>query len=71
MSPFTVVVSLEGQWRLDDQPVLHQAAALARGHHGGQLVLLAARPETQRLRGPHQRQLTLHLIGEAAGSAHQ
>ncbi|NDC14896.1 MAG: hypothetical protein EBZ76_06890 [Synechococcaceae bacterium WB9_2_170] len=66
MSPFTVVVSLEGQFRLDDQPVLHRAAALARGHHGGQLVLLAARPEAQRLRGPHQRRLEAQALGALA-----
>ena len=54
---FTVIVALEGQWRLHDQPVLHQALALLRGHQGGRLVLLAARPEAQRLRGPHQSNL--------------
>ena len=54
---FTVVVALEGQWRLHDQPVLHQARALLRRHQGGRLVLLATRAEGQRLRGPHQRKL--------------
>jgi deoxyribodipyrimidine photo-lyase len=54
---FTVVVALEGQWRLDDQPVLHQALALGRGKRGARLVLLASRAEGQRLRGPHQRKL--------------
>jgi deoxyribodipyrimidine photo-lyase len=54
---FTVVVALEGQWRLDDQPCLHEAVALLRSKQGGQLVLLATRPDSQRLRGPHQRKL--------------
>jgi deoxyribodipyrimidine photo-lyase len=54
---FTVVVALEGQWRLHDQPVLHQAMDLVRCHQGGRLVLLATRAEGQRLRGPHQRKL--------------
>ena len=70
---FTVVVALEGQWRLHDQPVLHQAMALVRRHQGGRLVLLAARAENQRLRGPHQRKLdhdalrALHARTEALG----
>ena len=57
LSGFTVVVALEGQWRLHDQPVLHEALALVRRHQGGRLVLLASRRENQRLRGPHQRKL--------------
>ena len=70
---FTVVVALEGQWRLHDQPVLHQALALVRRHQGGRLLLLAARAEGQRLRGPHQRKLdhdalrALHARTEALG----
>lgn len=57
LSGFTVVVALEGQWRLHDQPVLHQALALVRRHQGGRLVVLAARAEGQRPRGPHRRKL--------------
>ncbi len=70
---FTVVVALEGQWRLHDQPVLHQALALVRRHQGGRLLVLAARAEGQRLRGPHQRKLdddalrALHARTEALG----
>ena len=70
---FTVVVALEGQWRLHDQPVLHQALALVRRHQGGRLLVLAARAEGQRLRGPHQRKLddealrALHVRTEALG----
>jgi len=70
---FTVLVALEGQWRLHDQPVLHQAMDLVRGHQRGRLVLLAARAEGQRLRGPHQRKLdhdalrALHARTEALG----
>jgi|GEM_PF-329184 len=57
LSGFTVVVALEGQWRLHDQPVLHQAMDLVRRHPGGRLVLLATRAEGQRPRGPHRRKL--------------
>ena len=70
---FTVVVALEGQWRLHDQPVLHQALALVRRHQGGRLALLASRGENQRLRGPHQSKLdrdalrALHARTEALG----
>jgi len=70
---FTVLVALEGQWRLHDQPVLHQALALVRRHQGGRLLVLAARAEGQRLRGPHQRKLddealrALHVRTEALG----
>ena len=70
---FTVVVALEGQWRLHDQPVLHQTLALVRRHQGGRLLVLAARAEGQRLRGPHQRKLddealrALHVRTEALG----
>ncbi len=53
----TIAVSLEGQLRLDDQPAFHAAVALARRQGGGQLIVLACRPEGQRLRGPHQRRL--------------
>jgi len=73
LSGFTVVVALEGQWRLHDQPVLHEALALVRRHQGGRLVLLASRRENQRLRGPHQRKLdqdalrALHARTEALG----
>jgi deoxyribodipyrimidine photo-lyase len=59
--PFVVALALEGQLRLDDQPALHQAVALARqqGPRQGQakLLVLACRPQDQRLRGPHQRRL--------------
>ena len=73
LSGFTVLLALEGQWRLHDQPVLHQALALVGRHQGGRLVLLAARTEGQRLRGPHQRKLdhdalrALHARTEALG----
>jgi hypothetical protein len=51
----TIVLALEGQLRLDDQPALHQALELALRTPGGRLLVLASRPEGQRLRGPHQR----------------
>ena len=54
---FTIAFCLEGQMRLDDQPVLHEAVALARCQPGSRLVVLATRPEDQRLRGPHQRRI--------------
>ncbi len=69
----TIALALEGQLRLDDQPALHQAVALARRHPGGRLLVLACRPEAQRLRGPHQRRLeaqalaALHARLAAAG----
>ena len=53
----TIALALEGQLRLDDQPALHQAVALARRHPGARLLVLACRPEGQRLRGAHQRRL--------------
>lgn len=69
----TIALALEGQLRLDDQPALHQAVALARRHTGARLLVLACRPEAQRLRGPHQRRLetqalaALHARLAAAG----
>ncbi len=54
---FTIAFCLEGQLRLDDQPALHEAVALARRQPGSRLVVLATRPEGQRLRGPHQRRI--------------
>jgi deoxyribodipyrimidine photo-lyase len=60
---FTIAVALEGQLRVDDQPSFHEAVALARKRHG-RLIVLACRPDGQRLRGPHQRRLE----GEALGS---
>ena len=54
---FTIAFCLEGQLRLDDQPALHEAVALARHQPGSRLVVLATRPEGQRLRGPHQRRI--------------
>ncbi|PSB36994.1 FAD-binding domain-containing protein [Aphanothece minutissima] len=68
----TIALALEGQLRLDDQPVLHRAVALAR-QSGGRLLVLACRPQGQRLRGPHQRRLeaqaltSLHARLAAAG----
>ncbi|MCT0206456.1 FAD-binding domain-containing protein [Synechococcus sp. CS-1332] len=68
----TIALALEGQLRLDDQPALHQAVALAR-QSGARLLVLACRPEGQRLRGPHQRRLeaqalvALHARLAAAG----
>ena len=59
----TIVVSLEGQLRLDDQPVWHRAATLARRQPGACLIALACRPEGQRLRGPHQRRLAAAAQG--------
>jgi deoxyribodipyrimidine photo-lyase len=58
----TIALALEGQLRLDDQPALHRAVALAR-QLGGRLLLLACRPESQRLRGPHQRCLEAQALG--------
>ena len=70
--PFVVALALEGQLRLDDQPALHQAVALARqrGQDQGQaqaqaqakLIVLACRPPDQRLRGPHQRRLEAQAL---------
>ena len=65
---FPVVLALEGQLRLDDQPALHQAVALARRQgqdHGlgqAKLLVLACRPPDQRLRGPHQRRLEAQAL---------
>ena len=58
----TIALALEGQLRLDDQPAVHAAAALAR-QHGGKLIVLACRPPAQRLRGRHQRQLETQALG--------
>ena len=60
-SAVTIAVALEGQLRLDDQPALHEAVALAR-QGGGRLIVLASRPEGQRLRGPHQRRLAAQAL---------
>jgi deoxyribodipyrimidine photo-lyase len=68
--PFVVALAVEGQLRLDDQPALHQAVALARqqgsgqGHGRGQakLLVLACRPQGQHLRGPHQRRLAAQAL---------
>jgi len=65
---FVVALALEGQLRLDDQPALHRAVALARrqgqdhGHGQGKLIVLACRPQEQRLRGPHQRRLEAQAL---------
>jgi deoxyribodipyrimidine photo-lyase len=61
---FVVALALEGQLRLDDQPALHRAVALARnqGPHQGKLIVLACRPQDQRLRGPHQRRLEAQAL---------
>ena len=58
----TIALALEGQLRLDDQPALHEAVALARRHRGGRLIVLACRPEAQRLRGLHQRRLEAQAL---------
>jgi deoxyribodipyrimidine photo-lyase len=60
---FTIALALEGQLRLDDQPAFHEAVALARLHRGGRLIVLACRPDQQRLRGPHQRRLEAEALG--------
>ena len=59
---FTIALALEGQLRLDDQPAFHQAVALARRHRDGRLIVLACRPRTRRLRGPHQRRLEAQAL---------
>ena len=59
---FTIAFCLEGQLRLDDQPALHEAVALARRQPGSRLVVLATRPEGQRLRGPHQRRIEAQAL---------
>jgi hypothetical protein len=59
---FTIAFCLEGQLRLDDQPALHDAVALARRHPGSRLIVLATRPEDQRLRGPHQRRIEAQAL---------
>lgn len=61
---FVVALALEGQLRLDDQPALHRAVALARnqGPHQGKLIVLACRPQDHRLRGPHQRRLEAQAL---------
>jgi deoxyribodipyrimidine photo-lyase len=65
--PFVVALALESQLRLDDQPALHRAIALARQQGSGQqgqakLLVLACRPQDQRLRGPHQRRLEAQAL---------
>ena len=64
--PFVVALALESQLRLDDQPALHQAVALARQQGLGQgqakLIVLACRPQGQHLRGPHQRRLEAQAL---------
>jgi deoxyribodipyrimidine photo-lyase len=76
--PFVVALALEGQLRLDDQPALHRAVAVARqlgsgqGHgqsqsqsqsqSQGKLIVLACRPQGQHLRGPHQRRLAAQAL---------
>ncbi len=60
-SASTIAVALEGQLRLDDQPAFDAAVALAR-QGGGRLIVLACRPEGQRLRGPHQRRLAAQAL---------
>lgn len=57
----TIALALEGQLRLDDQPALHQAVALAR-QSGARLLVLACRPQGQRLRGAHQRRLEAQAL---------
>ena len=57
----SIALALEGQLRLDDQPALHQAVALAR-QRDARLLVLACRPEAQRLRGPHQRRLQAQAL---------
>jgi deoxyribodipyrimidine photo-lyase len=59
---FSIAFCLEGQLRLDDQPALHEAVALARHQPGSRLVVLATRPEGQRLRGPHQRRIEAQAL---------
>ena len=59
---FTIAVALEGQLRLDDQPALQEAVALARRQPGARLLLLACRPEGLRLRGAQQRRLEAEAL---------
>ncbi|MCX5952474.1 MAG: hypothetical protein NTZ40_03035 [Cyanobacteria bacterium] len=69
---FVVALALEGQLRLDDQPALHQAVAVARQQGAsqgqdlslvpGKLIVLACRPQGQHLRGPHQRRLAAQAL---------
>lgn len=59
---FTIAVALEGQLRLDDQPSFHEAVVLAR-QRNGRLIVLACRPDGQRLRGPHQSRLEAEALG--------
>jgi deoxyribodipyrimidine photo-lyase len=58
----TIALALEGQLRLDDQPALHRAVDLARRNPGARLLVLACRPPSQRLRGPHQRRLEAQAL---------
>ena len=60
----TVALVLEGQLRLDDQPALHEAADLVRQNRGARLIVLACRPEGQRLRGPHQQRLAAEALND-------
>ncbi len=62
----TIALALEGQLRLDDQPALHQALALAR-QSGARLLVLACRPQSRRLRGPHQRRLEAQALAVLHG----
>jgi len=59
---FSIAFCLEGQLRLDDQPALHEAVALARRQPSSRLVVLATRPEGQRLHGPHQRRIEAQAL---------
>ena len=65
-SAITIAVALEGQLRLDDQPAFAAAVALAR-QRGARLIVLACRPEGQRLRGPHQRRLEAEALSALQG----
>jgi deoxyribodipyrimidine photo-lyase len=59
----TIVLALDGQLRLDDQPAFHEAVALACRQRGARLLVLACRSERQQLRGPHQRRLEAEARG--------
>ncbi len=58
----TIAFALEGQLRLDDQPAWHEAVALVRRQPGSRLIVLATRPDGQRLRGPHQRRIEAQAL---------
>jgi deoxyribodipyrimidine photo-lyase len=74
-----ILISLNHQLRIDDQPALHEALALAKSNPGSRLIFLHAEaastsPQTpeffspphpsHRIRGPHQTRIALQALSE-------